>query len=93
MTRSLPPGLYEALITESLAKVLADLKSEHYVAEEVELDTADSHIALTRHLAIALARALESLPEENRLERQIELVNEILAVLSHRATQGRTRTN
>ncbi|MGH7821480.1 MAG: DUF3427 domain-containing protein [Candidatus Binatia bacterium] len=84
MPRSFSPGLYEALITRDLARVLEELKRERRITEQESLDPADSHVPLTRHVAGALSRALDSFPKEERLERQLELVNEILELLAKR---------
>jgi hypothetical protein len=88
MSRSLPPGLYEALVTDEIAKIVEDLKRERYTAEETRLDPADSHVVLARHLAIALSRVFESFPEDNRIDRQVELTNEIIRLLSQRVTRA-----
>lgn len=85
MAKSLPPGLYEALVTRDLSRALEELRRERYDAEEVELDTADAHVALARHVVSTLTRVLEDFPEKERIDKQLALVNEILALLAERS--------
>jgi len=85
MSRSLSPGLYEALITRDLARVLEELTREQYCKEEVELDPADAHVALARHVGAVLVRVLASFPEKERIEEQLSLANDVLTLLAERA--------
>ncbi len=79
---ALAPGLYEQLVTESLARALKELPEER--VQTAELDPADAHVALTRHCAGVLARALQTVPAEKRLEVQLELCNWLLLALGER---------
>jgi hypothetical protein len=83
--RTLPPGLYESLITCDLAKAVDELRRTGHETAEEPLDPGDGHVAFARHVVIALARVLESFPESERGEKQLALVTEILALLAERS--------
>jgi len=70
-------GIYEALLTVELAGSLTSTPAE--LVQLQPLDPADSHVVLTRHLAAAISRALQSVPgtEQNRVAAQVELANRI----------------
>lgn len=76
----LAAGLYEKLLTRGDA---ADLAANDAVRVDRELLTegAAPHI-LARYLHDALVRALRSVPEEERLTRQVRFVNRLLEVFA-----------
>jgi hypothetical protein len=55
-SRYLPFGLYEALVTRDVARVIDELRRAHHVSEEEALDAADAHVALARHVGAVLGR-------------------------------------
>ncbi|MEO8682694.1 MAG: DUF3427 domain-containing protein [Vicinamibacterales bacterium] len=77
----LPFGLYERLITASLnARLLRfDPAAARVVRENV--DPAEAHATLARHVEGVVASALKELPQEGRAAKQAELTNEIVRLL------------
>jgi superfamily II DNA or RNA helicase len=77
---SLSDGLYDSLITESLARALAEQTNESDQTLE-HLSSADAAIRLSDALSRQLSRALEDLPGSNSetLKQQVELINALLA--------------
>lgn len=83
MSEDLRPGLYEDVITEDLAKLLANLAGRGIHVEADALDSAESHLVLAKYLARVLERALQAVPETDR-ERvlaQIRVCNRVLGVV------------
>src|SRR4051812_39215617 len=79
--RRLAEGVYEHLVTEGIARDLADVPPEIRQAIEL-LGGADGHLALARHLGQEVARVLGSLPESERLEVGRELVSRLIGDLA-----------
>ena len=78
---NLPFGLYERLITASLkARLLQFDRSRSLVTTE-GLDPAEAPSTLARHIESLVARALKSLPAEERSTAQANLVNQLLQLL------------
>ncbi|SEP28612.1 DUF3427 domain-containing protein [Trujillonella endophytica] len=73
-----PAGLYEHLVTERLGVSLAGLPEE--LTQLSALDPGDAHVALTRHVAQAAAKALQSAggSDSDAAVRQAELANRIV---------------
>nr|WP_084956277.1 DEAD/DEAH box helicase family protein [Thermoactinospora rubra] len=76
----LAPGLYERLVTEGLAR---ELIAHGDLAQRRPLDQVEAADVLTAHLAALTRRALRSLrgTDAERLARQVELANRLVAVL------------
>jgi len=87
----LPFGLYERLVTAGLkARLLRfDSNTAHIVTKE--LDPAEAHATLARHVAKLVARALNALPQENRAAAQSALANQILRLLAADPADARRR--
>ena len=73
------PGLYEQLVTQELSRLLARLAPAQ-VAQS-GLHAADAHLAVAGHLRRVLERVLRAIPEDERLARQAEISNTLLAWL------------
>ena len=73
------PGLYEQLVTEELRRLLAALQPNQVTVENP--DAEDSHRALADYLHRIIERALRGIPDEERLARQTELCNALIAWL------------
>ena len=71
-------GLYESVVDQQIADLLAELDGQ--VADE-KLDPADSHQILAEHLSDLIAGVLRRQPSDERLRHQKELVNRLIAVL------------
>jgi len=78
----LPDGLYDLLITQAVERELADLDSTRRAAVE-EVDPADAHVPMARHIAAIVREALRGVPEGERAARQVEVCNEIVRALTH----------
>lgn len=77
MVERLAEGLYEQVVTGALAVDLAALESERNSIVE-DLDAADSHSVLARHLAAEVERALAAVPRDERPNAQVAIVNSLL---------------
>lgn len=81
----IPAGLYEHLLTEVLTRRLEGIDANLMSVED--LDPADAHEALTRHIASVVRHALLRIGGDNRaaVDRQVDLANDVInaiAVLS-----------
>jgi len=85
----LPFGIYERLVTASLKARLLRFDSNTARIVTKEIDPAEAHATLARHVAHVVGRALEALPQEYRATAQSELTNQIISLLAgHPATGG-----
>lgn len=75
---ALPAGLYEALITEGLARILEGAEGEGFYIERAALEEAEGHEHLAWHLYAALRRHFRRLPAQERLAQQAALTNRLL---------------
>src|SRR3954452_18101017 len=84
----LPFGLYERLVTAGLnARLLGfDSATTRIVTEE--LDAAQAHATLTRHIASLVAGVLRALPQQDRTTAQAELTNQIIRLLAATPTDA-----
>ena len=78
----LPPGLYEALVTEALEKQLADLVAAAVTPEVRDLADAEAADRLSRHIAMVVSRAIEALPEHGRAQAGAQIISRLVDVLS-----------
>jgi superfamily II DNA or RNA helicase/HKD family nuclease len=79
----LPAGLYEHLINEFIDAGIAEATRDNLRAELRHLDPGDSHTYLAHYLAGHIRKAFASLPETERLSRQIELANKVIVLLAN----------
>jgi superfamily II DNA or RNA helicase/HKD family nuclease len=86
---ALPDGLYDLLITEGLARSLADLDPSRAVVAALKAGSAE-------FLADAISRQLSSIlddlsgDEAEKAKRQLELVNDLLVMLRQRVAECST---
>jgi superfamily II DNA or RNA helicase len=73
-----PDGLYDLLITDAVARELANLTSKR---DEYPLDPADADVLLAGHVARAVRAALQNVPTLDRPDKQATIANEILKAL------------
>lgn len=87
-----PAGLYENLVTTFLDRRLAAVAPDLLQLEN--LDPADAHEALTRHIAELARRALRAVGREDRtgLAEQIRLANGIVAAITALAPSAEVGT-
>lgn len=78
---SVRPGLYDQILTEALRR---GIDSAGLLLSESKLEPAEAHEQLARHVAGVLARALRSVPEEQRPALQVRVANEVIAWLGQR---------
>jgi superfamily II DNA or RNA helicase/HKD family nuclease len=74
--RGLPPGLYEQLVTLGLADRLAALDPR--LVERSKLDRAEAPDRIALHLSRQIHRALESVPETERVSVGLAVVRDVL---------------
>ncbi|MGE4056772.1 MAG: DUF3427 domain-containing protein [Vicinamibacterales bacterium] len=80
---SLPPGLYERLVTRAIKSELDRLTAEGTASiHTAPVDPAEAHATLARHVEAVVARALRSLPADVRKTRQAEIANRIIQLLA-----------
>ena len=78
----LPFGLYERLITAGLKARLLRFDPASARVTKADLDPAEAHATLARHIEEVVARALNELPQEDRTARQSQLANRIIELLA-----------
>ncbi len=78
---NLPDGLYDLLITRAVERELQHIDSSRRFADE-QLDPAEAHLPLARHIAAIVKTALRGVPDEERAVRQTEICNEIVRTLT-----------
>ncbi|HQF40359.1 MAG TPA: hypothetical protein PK322_14680, partial [Opitutaceae bacterium] len=93
---NLPFGLFDAVVTDSLARQLSALPADrNAVIEDISATASPEDLAsqVTHQLA-ALLDELEGTGSE-KVRRQVEILNALLRVSGHLkpATQGRNRTS
>jgi superfamily II DNA or RNA helicase/HKD family nuclease len=74
-------GLYESLLTESLAQRLAEI-GPTYDAEFDELRSAEAADRIARHVAAVVERAVESIPHDRRAAIGIELARQLISQIA-----------
>ncbi len=84
----LSPGLYEQVVDQLLERRLAALRRSCIEVTDEELDAGDSHAVLADHLRRVVREALGGMIGEDRLARQVELVNRILRDLEGADPEG-----
>ncbi len=77
----LPDGLYDLLITRAVDRELQHIDPAWRAAVE-DVDPADAHVAIARHIAAIVRAALYGIPQEERSARQAEVSNEIVRTLT-----------
>lgn len=87
----LPPGLYDTPISEALRRALDELQASMLVGEEpLAADVAPELLA--RWIHDRLVHALRSLPDKDRLEAQVDLVNRLVDVLRQHGRRSGTES-
>jgi AcrR family transcriptional regulator len=84
-----PTGLYDTLITEVLAQDLRDADEAVFEIATAKLDPGDSHVAFVRHLRTVLQRALQALPDAEKVERQAALCNRLVELIDSELAGGK----
>jgi superfamily II DNA or RNA helicase len=75
---ALPPGLYEQVVDRLLERRLAALQRSAVDFAGEKLDAGESHTVLADHLRRVIREVLAGVIGEDRLMRQVEMVNRIL---------------
>ena len=84
----MPPGLYEQVVDRLLERKLLGLQGWPIEFDDEELDAGDSHAVLADHVRGVVRATLEAVIGEDRLTRQVELVNRILHELEAADSEG-----
>ena len=87
-----PRGLYEALLTKALAKAIAQLPVGLEPATE-PLRAADAADRIALHIALAVERTLDDLPDNDRVTFGTELVGRVLQALATQHENGRLHSD
>lgn len=91
MSEARPPihdGLHERVITASLDEALHALAATRALVVRDPIDSGEAHVVLAQHLHAVLVRALRALPEEERLDAQLDLANRVLDLLAKHAPRA-----
>jgi superfamily II DNA or RNA helicase len=86
MPVALAPGLYDLPLTEELRRLIEE-NDDLLRATTATLDPADSNELLSRHVAGIVRTMLMTIPEKERLTRQVEVCNQLLAILRSAVAQ------
>lgn len=81
-------GLYESLINKFIDARIGEAASNRLQIDKRALDSGDSHTYLAQYLADHIRKAFIAFPQAERLERQLELANRILNVLSESSPEA-----
>jgi superfamily II DNA or RNA helicase len=81
----LPVGLYEQIISAVVDGQIAEAQLSNLAADTRKLEAGDSHEYFAKYLAKCLSHAFQSLPSEIRLQRQVELSNQVIDLLANQA--------
>jgi superfamily II DNA or RNA helicase/HKD family nuclease len=82
------PGLYEQVVDRLLDRRLTVSRGASFEVNVEGLDAGDSHTVLADYLRQVIRDALGDVTGENRLERQVDLVNRILRELEPTGYEG-----
>jgi superfamily II DNA or RNA helicase/HKD family nuclease len=87
LTRELPSGLYDALVTRGLERLLEGAEGAGLDVVRASLDPDLASEALARHLFVVARALLSSIKGDaaQRLDKQVELTNRLLSELAQRA--------
>jgi superfamily II DNA or RNA helicase/HKD family nuclease len=85
VTGDLPSGLYEVLVNEALAAGLSGL--DQRLIERRRLRPADAADRIAQHLARQIARALDAVPENDRVAIGVEVARRLLGELGAQVPQ------
>ena len=77
----LPKGLYDRLISAGIKARLLAFDRDRTRIQQTSLDAAEAHAVLARHVSEAVARILRELPAQDRLNKQLQVTNEVLHAL------------
>lgn len=75
-------GLYEQLINNLFSFKLSTLDKDKFYIKESILDKEEAAQYLSRYLSFVIQTALNTLPKENKLGRQIEISNKVIRLLT-----------
>jgi len=78
-------GLYDNLINKALDLEISKAEQKNLKVIIAPLDEGDSYLYFARYLSGVLAQVLSSLPEKDRVEKQLEIANDIIQVVPKKA--------
>jgi hypothetical protein len=79
---TLPPGLYERLVTRGIEEKLLRFDAARTRIKREGIDPAEAPGTLARHVERVLERVLDGLPEDQKLAKQTEFTNRLIGLLS-----------
>ncbi len=74
-------GIYEELVTRLVAKKLKDLDYNTFEVRSVKIDKEEAAHVISNHLAGSIRTALNLVKSEHKIEKQIEIANQIIVFL------------
>ncbi len=84
----IPPGLYEQVVDQLLERRLGDPQGSPIAFDDEGLDDGDSHAVLADYLRHVIRDALDGVTGDDRLARQVELVDRILREVEAAGPRG-----
>src|SRR5579872_2192997 len=75
-------GLYEQLVSHAVDGDISDARSQSLQVFTRQLDEGDSYGYFAQYLASQISRAFKSFPAETRLERQVDLANQVIDLIA-----------
>jgi len=75
-------GLYEQLINKLISHKLGQLDAEKFYIQKTEIDKAEASMVLSKYLYEIIQSALGLIKGEGRVEKQIQLSNRIISLIS-----------
>jgi len=76
-----PDGLYEAVVTHQLERLLGQLDAGRATADTRAIEAADADIVVAHHLVPLIRRAVAAQPSDQRVASAVALANDIVGVL------------
>lgn len=77
----LQPGIYEQLINQLIEAKLSNLGRENFFIKETPIDKTEAARTLSLYLADVIKLAMNLMTGEDKLEKQIQLANQIILLL------------
>src|SRR6476661_6689307 len=90
MSEELPPGIYEALVTEALQASVERARAQGWVIESSDIDDASIANILARHIHDQVRTRIGGFPASTyeRRQEQIRIANRVLEALAPYTTES-----
>ena len=82
MEMSLNNGFYEAVINKLISEEIHKLSShKEYLIDKKQIDEEESSSILSKYMSIVINKSLNRIPNEDKLNKQIQICNQIINLL------------